>query len=144
MTTLMRWAPARSLNALDESVRDLFRGFGAGPEADAAWIPDADVTESRDAYAVTLDAPGVTAGDLTLSVEDGILRVQGTRRAPGVEDARVYLAERSFGSFDRAFRLPGTVDPEQVKAAFKDGVLTITLPKRAEAKSRRIEIQGLH
>ena len=137
MTTLMRWAPARSLSAWDESVRDLFRGFDG---ADAAWIPDADVTETRDAYAVTLDVPGVTAGDLTLSVEDGVLRVQGTRRAPQADEARAYLAERTFGSFDRAFRLPGTVDPEQVKAAFKDGVLTITLPKRAEARSRRIEI----
>lgn len=137
MTTLMRWAPARSLSAWDESVRDLFNGFGT---AEPAWIPDADVTESSDAYAVTLDAPGVTAGDLTLSVEDGVLRVQGARRAPQAGEARVYLAERTFGSFDRAFRLPGTVDPEQVKAAFKDGVLTITLPKRAEAKSRRIEI----
>lgn len=140
MTTLMRWAPARSLNALDENVRDLFRGFGTAPDAEATWIPDADVTETRDAWAVMLDAPGMTSGDLTLSVEDGILRVQGTRRAPEAGDARVYLAERSFGSFGRAFRLPGTVDPEQVKAAFKDGVLSITLPKRAEAKSRRIDI----
>lgn len=138
MTTLMRWAPANGLSAWDESVRDLFRGFGSTDEP--AWIPDADVVETRDAYDVTLDAPGVTAGDLKLSVEDGVLRVQGFRRAAPTDESRVYLAERSFGSFDRAFRLPGTVDPEQVKAALKDGVLTITLPKRAEAKSRRIEI----
>src|SRR5690349_4785502 len=102
MTTLLRWAPVRAASAWDESVRDLFRGFGA----EAAWSPDADVTETRDAYAVTLDAPGVTAGDLTLSVEEGVLRVQGFRRAAPSDESRVHLAERSFGSFDRAFRLP--------------------------------------
>ena len=137
MTTLMRWAPTRALNGWDEQVRDLFRGLGA---AEAAWSPDADVTETRDAYEVTMDLPGLTAGDLTIAVEDGVLRVQGARRAPAADEVRVLLVERLSGSFDRAFRLPGAVDPDQVKAAFKDGVLTIGLPKRAEAKSRRVEI----
>ena len=114
------------------------RMFGSR-EGTRLWYR-ADIWEDNEHLHVAIEMPGLTPEDVNLSYEDGILRVEGEKKAPE-RTGEYHLAERRFGKFVRAFQLPNVVDPGSIEATFKDGILTIKLAKRPETKARHIEIK---
>ncbi len=100
----------------------------------AMVVPSVDVRENDTEIVVEAELPGMEQDDVDISLRDGVLTVKGEKKSERVEDRDdVHVAERSYGSFSRSFRLPETVDEENVAAALDNGVLRVTLPKRAEA-----------
>lgn len=113
-----------------------------GESATAAWVPPADITEEADAIKIVAEVPGVRPEDVKISVENNVLTIQGTKQQVAEERTeRMHRYERTFGSFERSFRLPATVDANNIKASYEHGVLTVTLPKVEKAKPRLIEVQ---
>lgn len=112
-----------------------------GNRTSGGWYP-ADVWEDEGNLHVAIEMPGLTADDVQVNYEDGLLRIEGDKKLPGNNGRQYHLSERRFGKFVRTFQLPNVVDPDSIKATFKDGILTITLAKRPETKARKIEIKG--
>lgn len=108
-----------------------------------AFVPLFDVRETRDGYEFRADMPGVREGDVDIAVTGKRLTVSGHREAEERREGETwYAAERSYGSFTRAFTLPEGVDSEHVTAELRDGVLTLRVPKRAEVQPRKIAVTG--
>jgi HSP20 family protein len=108
-----------------------------------AWEPKVDVSETKDALIVKAEVPGVDQKDIGLSLQEGVLTIKGEREEEKEEkDKRYHRVERSYGAFARTVRLPAAVDSGKVSATFKDGVLTVTLPKTAAAKGTTIPIKA--
>ena len=111
------------------------------------WAPAIDISEGTDELTVKADLPGVEKEDVTVTFDDGMLTVKGEKREEKREkdDKKQYhVYERSYGAFARSFTLPSAIDDKRIKAEFHDGVLTVHLPKSAEAKAsgKPIEITG--
>jgi HSP20 family protein len=107
------------------------------------FAPALDVTEDEQAYRLQVDLPGVERGDITLTYEDGVLRITGEKRAERRGDGeRAFNLERFYGRFYREIPLPADADGEHLKAELRRGVLTITVPKKAGANRRSIPIEG--
>ena len=105
------------------------------------WAPALDVHEDKDKFTVNLELPGLKREDIDVHLEDGSLIISGERKAETVgEDTEVHRQERYYGKFTRTLTLPVTIAADQVKAAFKDGVLSVTLPKAEEAKPKHIDV----
>ncbi|MDR3459682.1 MAG: Hsp20/alpha crystallin family protein [Verrucomicrobiae bacterium] len=106
-----------------------------------AWAPALDVHEDKEKFTVSLELPGLKREDINVHLEDGSLIISGERKAETVsEGTEVHRQERYYGKFSRALTLPVAVAPDKVKAAFKDGILTVTLPKAEEAKPKQIDV----
>ncbi len=117
------------------------RSEGEEEVAEATWAPAVDVKESDEALTVYVELPGVEKKDIAISLEDNVLTVTGQRTQSRDEDKESYhRVERTYGKFRRSFRLPANVEGDKVAAEFKDGVLSVEIPKAAEAKPRQIEI----
>jgi HSP20 family protein len=107
-----------------------------------AWAPALDISERKDAYLVTVELPGVRMDDLTITLEDGLLTIQGERQvANDSSDQRFHRVERRYGAFRRAITLPAHVQADAVEAWFEDGVLQVLVPKAEEAKPKRIQVR---
>jgi HSP20 family protein len=107
----------------------------------SGWTPALDVFENKDNFVVKAELPGMKKEDIEVSLHDGSLSISGERKSETKhEDAEVYRAERFFGRFQRTVTLPTPVAADKVKAQYKDGVLTITLPKTEEAKPKQIDV----
>ncbi len=109
------------------------------------WCPVVDVHETPEQLVLRAELPGLTAADVGLSVENGVLTISGEKKQEveeGKEGTEYHLVERRYGHFERRFTLPRSVDAEKVKAEFADGILRIMLPKAEAAKPRRIEIKS--
>lgn len=105
------------------------------------WLPAVDIVETEDAFVATADLPGLKKGDIDVSIEDSVLTVSGERKFENAEEKGTYRrVERSYGTFRRSFTLPRSVDAGKVEAKFKDGVLSLTLPKSEVAKGRKIAV----
>jgi HSP20 family protein len=105
------------------------------------WTPSIDVNEDKDNYYVRAELPGMKKEEIDISLHEGCLSLSGERRSERkLEEAEVYRAERFFGRFQRTISLPRTVAGDKVKAGYKDGVLTITLPKAEESKPKQIDV----
>jgi HSP20 family protein len=147
---LVRWDPARELDALQGDVNRLFDSFfgrregGEGQAyASRRWIPPMDLVETEDNLILRADLPGVEEKDIDIEVKDGVLTVAGERRAQHEKKREgFHRVERSFGRFSRSLELPKGVDPQSVSAAFDKGVLEVRMPKPAERKPTRIEINA--
>jgi HSP20 family protein len=104
-------------------------------------VPALEMSETRKAYKVTAELPGLEAKDVEVSVEDGMLRIAGEKRTERDEDEKGYrISERRYGSFERLLRLPVSAAADKIKAKCKNGVLTITIPKDGEAVNRTRKI----
>lgn len=119
--------------------------FGDWPWQDRprAFAPAIDVTENDAQYAITVELPGGTKDDVQVELHDGVLTIHGEKKNEREEkkEQRRYV-ERTYGSFSRSFRLPGNADAERLHASFKDGVLTIAVPKVEEAKPKSIAVKA--
>jgi HSP20 family protein len=112
-------------------------------EAVGEWSPKIDVTETKEAFVVKAEVPGVEQKDILVSLQEQVLTIKGERQQEKEEkDERYHRVERSYGSFARSMRLPVSVDGEKVTASFKDGLLTVTLPKAPGAKGTTIPIKA--
>jgi HSP20 family protein len=128
--------------------RSPFQGFG---EFEPFWstkvptAPAVDIAEGEKAYEVTAELPGMDEKNIEVKVVDGGLTIKGEKKDEREEKKKdYYLSERSYGSFERYFRLPESVDADKIEASFKNGVLTVTLPKKAEAlkPAKKIEVKA--
>ena len=113
---------------------------GSGLPAD--WAPAVDISENEHQYLIELELPAVASGDVSVSVEKGVLNVSGERAARAGDKGKPVRRERRYGKFSRAFRLPENVNEEQIQATFRDGVLTVVLTKSVQEEPRRIEINA--
>jgi HSP20 family protein len=154
-TSMIRFTPRGShfgvlntlnLNAVNRVVEDLF-GELARPSEDApqaavrAWQPRVDILETERAYEIRAELPGVPREDVNIAVDDNVLTVSGERKLEkDVNKESYHRIERVYGSFTRSFTLPTSVDSTQVEAKLENGLLTVVVPKAAEAQPRKIEI----
>ena len=107
------------------------------------WMPAVSVSETKDELLLTAELPGLSEDDLSIELENNVLTVSGEKSEEHKEDdeeRHFHVVERSYGSFTRSFTLPRTVDGSNIVATFDSGVLTVMLPKVAEAKGRKISI----
>lgn len=146
-TAMTRWNPTGSfLTGRDPftSLFDaMFRESGLPSEdiSNRAWMPPVNIRETDGAYFVEADLPGLTKKDVDITLENNLLKLSGERRfEKDTSEENYHRVERAYGTFLRTFALPSQVDPEGVKASFKDGVLTIEVPKAEEARPRKIAI----
>jgi len=108
----------------------------------ATWAPAVDISEQKNAYVVTAEVPGVKPEDLDVTLEDGLLTIQGERRSEEESTDRQYhRVERRFGSFRRSITLPSQVDADRIEASYADGVLQVTVPKAESAKPKKIDVR---
>jgi len=145
MRAMTRWDPFRDLVGIQSELNRLFgRQFGPMEEdARGSWAPSMDVYEDQERYVITLELPGIEPGDVDISVEDSTLRVTGERKFyRELSEDNFHRVERRFGQFTRSLSLPPTADPNRIDARFDSGILTIEVPKKEEAKPRRISIQA--
>ena len=116
---------------------------GTATDGSPAWAPALDISERKDAYLVTVELPGVRMDDLTITLEDGLLTIQGERQvANDSSDQRFHRVERRYGAFRRAITLPAHVQADAVEATIDNGVLQLVVPKAEEAKPRRVEVRS--
>jgi HSP20 family protein len=147
--TLVRWDPFRELEEMSDRLNRMFsrpalpRTNGNDKETMivADWVPSVDVSETDGDYQIKAEIPDVKKEDVKVTVEEGVLTIQGERKQEKEEKGKKYhRVERSYGRFVRSFTLPDLVDEEKVKAEFKDGVLNLQLPKSEKAKPKAIEV----
>ena len=130
------------LSRLRGEVDRLFDDFPfrlSSPFAAAAGltVPALEMTETKKAYKITAEVPGMEAGDLEVSVEGDMLRIAGEKKTERDEDEKGYrISERTYGSFERMVRLPAAADDGKIKAKYRQGVLTVTIPKDGQAAER--------
>jgi HSP20 family protein len=115
---------------------------GSGRATTTAWAPALDISERKDAYLVTVELPGVEADDLEITLEDGLLTIQGERHfAHDSSEQQFHRVERRYGAFRRSITLPAHVMAEGIEASADNGVLQILVPKVEEAKPKRIQVR---
>ncbi len=137
---LARWEPFRELARVFD---DPFYRVLSGGDATCRWCPAVDVSEDAKEILVSADLPGVDPKDVEITVKENVLSLSGERKAEKEEkDESYHRVERSYGAFSRSFVLPSTVDETKVSAEYKDGVLRIHLPKREDAKPRKILVKS--
>jgi HSP20 family protein len=142
MTTLVRWDPFREAAAVHNELSRLMNGvFEGNGRATQTWVPTVDAWETGDALVYAFDLPGVPQEKISVEVEDGTLTVSAEReRNTDVSEERYHRLERRFGSFARTVGLPQGVTEDAIKAAYKDGVLEIHVPKPQQVKPKKIEV----
>ncbi len=142
MSKLVRWDPFRTLQSqIERMFEESWPRTQAGDTALSAWAPNVDIHETPDALLLEADLPGVDGKDLDVRVEDNLLTIRGERKFESKVTEEDYLRlERAYGSFSRSFSLPHSVDTEKVEAEYKNGVLTVRLPKREEAKPKQVKV----
>jgi HSP20 family protein len=112
------------------------------PSANRPWVPAVDIRETDQELTLKADVPDVKFEDIDVRLENGTLTIKGERKfEQNNNEGGWHRVERSYGTFERAFTLPETVNPEGTKADYKNGVLTITLPKKEIAKPRQVKVQ---
>lgn len=143
---IVRWEPFRDLVTTQDHFNRLFndvfsRSFGEGAPGASGWTPAVDIYETDQNVVLKAELPGVDPKDVEIRVEDGALYLKGERKFESdVKEDGYRRIERQYGSFARSFPLPATVNSEKATAEYKSGVLTLTLPKREEAKPKTIKI----
>jgi HSP20 family protein len=145
---LVRWNPIREMEELSGRLNKLFgvdlvpRG-GEEPLTAVEWTPSVDIVETEKEYLVKAELPEVKKEDVKVSVENGILTVQGERKQEKEEKGKKFhRIERSYGFFERSFTLPDNADETNISAEFKDGILNIHLAKSEKAKPKKIEVKA--
>ncbi len=144
---IVRWDPFRDLMTLQDRMNRMFdeslRGRGGEDEwsLGGSWAPVVDIYEAEGDIVLKAELPGIDPKDVDIRVENNVLSLRGERRVDKeVKKESYHRVERTYGAFARSFTLPNLVDTEKIKADYKDGVLTLVLPKKEEAKPRQIQV----
>jgi len=144
-----RYSPWSTQSGQQDELRQFFDKFFGESEADQSnvvtsqWMPRVDIKEETDRFVIFADIPGVEPGDIEVHMENGILTIKGERRSEAREQREQYSrVERSHGLFYRRFALPDSANPDEISADGHNGVLEISIPKKAETKPRRITVGG--
>ena len=150
---LVKWNPSRELLSIEREFNKMFNslsnrfGFGNGDDVDkeyenAVWSPSSDIYEDKENYVLTLDLPGINKDNVKISYVDGQLNISGERKnEKESKDGTYHRVERSYGKYFRSFSLPKEIKDDKIDAEFKDGQLTITVPKAEEVKPKEIDIK---
>lgn len=144
---IVRFDPFRELSQMQDRINRIFGDAYRRSDDDALnradWTPAVDIFENaRHEIVINAELPGLKREDIDIRVENNTLTLRGERKHEAeVKQENYHRVERAYGGFNRSFALPSTVDAEKVAANFQDGVLTITLPMREEAKPRQIQVQ---
>ena len=138
MSTAVTTDPFQGLRFFEDAVTRLMNE----PRTSRPWSPAVDIVETEDALTLKADLPDVKTEDLDIRVENGTLTLRGSRKFEKDTTVKGYhRIERSYGDFVRSFALPPTVENDKVGAEYKNGVLTITLPKKETAKPRQVKVE---
>ena len=145
---LVRWNPFGEMSLLQNQMNRLFdialQGWPGESNGTTSWMPAADIYESDNELVVNLDLPGVDPKAVDVRVENNVLSIRGERQFDEKQNKEnFHRVERSYGPFARSFNLSTSVAPDKIRANYKAGVLSITLPKAEEAKPKRIEIAAI-
>jgi HSP20 family protein len=145
MTVITRWDPFRELATLQDRMNRLFQETAGSGETSltnsGAFIPPVDVYEDEHGLRLKLEVPGIEEKDLDVRIENNVLTIRGERKFEKEEkEENFHRIERRYGSFARSFTLPNTIDVEKVGAEYKNGVLSLQLAKKAEAKPKQIKV----
>jgi HSP20 family protein len=141
------WNPSRELAELSDRLNRVFGRMPRGRDENesmtvADWIPPVDISETGVEYLIKAEIPEVRKEDVKVTLEHGVLTIQGMRKQEAEENGKKYhRVERSYGSFMRSFSLPDLVDDTKLQAVFKEGILTLHLPKSEKAKPKSIEVK---
>ncbi len=145
MTQLVRWEPfLKDFSALAQRINRMFETALEEPEGEwfGTWYPPVDIYDTGAEIVLQAELPGMKKDDIDIRVENNVLRIFGQRKREfETREGNVFRSERSYGTFSRSFTLPTTVDAKNIQATYKDGVLTVTLPKAEEARPRQIEVK---
>ena len=151
--SIVRFNPVRDLLNVEREFNKMFRSFddrfGLKKREDfddeyenAVWMPLTDVFEDNDNYKIKADLPGIKKEDVKISFSDGKLSISGERKQEEeTKDAKYHRIERTFGKYFRSFTLPKEIKEDKIKADFKDGQITVTIPKADEVKPKEIAIK---
>ena len=145
--SLVRWDPFRELEDMSERLNRVFSRPSLGSTGKenltvADWMPTVDISETEGEYLIKAELPEVKKEDVKVTVENGVLTLQGERRREKEEKGkRFHRVERSYGSFVRSFSLPESVEEGAVKAEYRDGVLNLHLPKSEKVKPKAIDVK---
>ncbi len=144
---LVKWNPSLELEDVSNRLNRIFGRARPHDEsaqemlAMADWTPSVDISETDLAYLVKAEIPGVRKEDVKVTIQDGLLGIQGERKQEKDEKGKnFHRIERLYGSFARSFRMPADADENSVKAEFKDGMLNISMDKLEKAKSKQINV----
>ena len=144
MRILTRWEPSRGVTTLQDQINRLFNDTFQRAEGEAslsAWTPAVDIYETEHELVVKADLPDVDPQDLDIHVENNVLTIRGERKFENkVKEDNYLRIERAYGSFSRSFSLANSVNSEAIKADYQNGVLTLSIPKREEAKPKQIKV----
>ncbi len=145
--TLRYWHPLHEMTEVQKHFshffNDTLRQQVQPRESRASWNPPIDVSETTSGYSFAIELPGVAPEAVEVEVKDNVLTIKGERKETALKEGERYLhRERPRGRFARVFRMTKPVQAESITAAYKDGILLITVPLRGEAKSRKIHVQG--
>jgi HSP20 family protein len=144
MATIARLEPFRGLSTLQDQFNRLFNESFRNHNEESAlttWAPAVDIYETPNELVVKADLPDVNEKDIDVRVENNLLTIRGERKfEKSVSEENFLRVERTYGAFSRSFSLPNTVNAETIGAEYKNGVLTVTLPKREESKPRQVKV----
>jgi HSP20 family protein len=143
---ITRWDPFRELAQLQDRVNRLFQETGAGHDEGiitGSFVPPVDIYETEHNIVLKVEVPGVEQKDLDIRIENNTITIRGERKfEKEVKEENFHRVERRYGSFQRSFSLPNTVNTESVTADYENGLLKVTLAKRAEAKPKQIKVNA--
>ncbi|MDZ7330814.1 MAG: Hsp20/alpha crystallin family protein [candidate division KSB1 bacterium] len=142
---IIRWRPLSEIDSFRREMDRMFDTFfgtsSEVAESTLAWYPSVDIKETKDDFVLTAEVPGINKDDIKISISENTLTIKGEKKEEKKEETENYhRLERRYGTFQRSFTLPTQVEDKKVKASYKDGVLTITLPKKEEVKPKEIPI----
>lgn len=144
MAYLTRFEPFRELVNFQNQMNRIFQDYGRGSDellTSGTFVPPVDIYEDEHSINLKLEIPGIEEKDLDIKLENNTLTVRGERKFEKEEkEENFHRIERRYGAFARSFTLPNTVDPDSVQASYENGILKITLAKRAEAKPKQIKV----
>ena len=143
--TLTKWTPGRDYLVLQDRINRLFSDAYGGEEGlmnKGSWIPPVDIFQNgKDELVLKAELPDMKREDIKITIDNDTLTISGEKKVTDeVKEEQFHRIERHYGSFSRSFSLPPTVDPTKVSAEYKNGVLTLRLPLREEAKPRQIDV----
>ncbi|OGL41167.1 MAG: molecular chaperone [Candidatus Schekmanbacteria bacterium RIFCSPHIGHO2_02_FULL_38_11] len=146
---IVRWDPFKDLSAIQDRINRLFdeslsrsKFFDKEGIASGFWSPAVDIYETESDIVLKAELPEIDQKDIHINIENNVLTLKGERKLEKeTKEENYHRIERSYGSFSRSFNFPNAVEVEKIKAQYKDGVLKINMPKKAEKKTKKIDVE---